>query len=235
MAESLYELTFYGRLVDGVGFDVAKANVAALFKASPAQVEKMFMGGRVVIRNKLDQATGNKYIAVMRKNGLVCEMELMDGASSSPTPTPTPTPTPQTKVASPAQSLKETIEKDTFQLSPPVLTQAKGSADVGFNLAGDKVGDILQQSHLDLDPEGVRLSEHVEVDAPIFSELENITIAPSGSVLVDPKDEVPPIVPDTSELSVAPTGSDMGQVKKDDKIEVPDLSHLKLNDLPRNQ
>ena len=59
MAESLYELTFYGRLVDGVGLDVAKANVAALFKAAPAQVEKMFLGGRVVIRNKLDQATGN--------------------------------------------------------------------------------------------------------------------------------------------------------------------------------
>jgi len=235
MAESLYELTFYGRLVDGVGLDVAKANVAALFKASPAQVEKMFMGGRVVIRNKLDQTTGNKYIAVMRKNGLVCEVELMGGASSSPTPTPTPTPTPQAKVASSVQSVKETTENDAFQLSPPVTTQAQNSADIGFNLAGDKVGDILQQSHLGLDPEGIRLSEHVDVEAPIFSELESITIAPTGSVLADKKDEVPPIVPDTSELSVAPTGSDMGQIKKDDKIEVPDLSHLKLDDLPKNQ
>ena len=233
MAESLYELTFYGRLVDGVGLDVAKANMAALFKASPAQVEKMFMGGRVVIRNKLDQATGNKYIAVMRKNGLVCETELMGGVVSSSTSTSTST--SQTKVTSSVPPAKETTEKDTFQLSPPVVIQAKSSADVGFNLAGDKVGDILQQSHLGLDPEGVRLSEHIDVETPIFSELESITIAPTGSVLADKKDEVSPIVPDTSELSVAPTGSDMGQVKKDDKIEVPDLSHLKLDDLPKNQ
>ena len=232
MAESLYELTFYGRLVDGVGLDVAQANVAALFKASPAQVNKMFMGGRVVIRNKLDQATGNKYIAVMRKNGLVCEIEPMGGASSSTTPTPVPV--PQAQPANTAPPEQEAPEKDTFQLSPPVMTQAKDSADVGFNLAGDKVGDILQQSHLDLDPEGVRLSEHIDVEAPVFSELESVSIAPVGSVLADKKEEVPPIVPDTSELSVAPTGSDMGQLKKEGKIEVPDLSHLALDDLPKN-
>ena len=223
MAESLYELTFYSRLVDGVSLDVAKANVAALFKASPAQVEKMFMGGRVVIRNKLDQATGNKYIAVMRKKGLVCEIELMGQASP-------PSPTPQAKATRSAPVAKKTTKKEAFQLSPPVLTQAKNSADVGFNLAGEKVGDILQQSHLDLDPEGVRLSEHVDVEAPVFSELENITIAPTGSVLVDEKDEVPVIVPDTSELSIAAAGSDMGQSKKNDKIKVPDLSHLTLDD-----
>jgi hypothetical protein len=229
MAESLYELTFYGRLVDGVGLDVAKANVTALFKASPAQVEKMFMGGRVVIRNKLDQATGNKYIAVMRKKGLVCEIELMGGtAPSSRAPSPV-------RETSPAQPVSELTEKGKFQLCPPVSSQAQKIEDIGFNLAGEKVNIILQQSHLGLDPEGVRLSEHEDVDAPVFSELNSITIAPTGSVLVDEKDEVPPIVPDTSDISIAPTGSDMGQIKKDEKIEVPDLSHLKLDDLPKNQ
>lgn len=235
MAESLYELTFYGRLVDGVGLDVAQANVAALFKASPAQVNKMFMGGRVVIRNKLDQATGNKYIAVMRKNGLVCEIELMGGVSST-APAPKAKPAPQMKPESTVSPVQKTTEeeKETFQLSPPVMTQAKSSAEAGFNLAGDKVGDILRQSHLDLDPEGVRLSEHVDVEVPVFSELESVSIAPVGSVLADKKEGLPPVVPDTSELSVAAAGSDMGQVKKEEKAEVPDLSHLTLDDLPKN-
>lgn len=259
MTESLYELAFSGRLVDGVSLDTAKSNVAKLFKASAAQVDKMFAGGRVVIRNKLDKATADKYVAVMRKNGLVCEADLMGQKGASPKPAPVsaspsaptsstkpgPSTTTGDKTSPPANAsvartpaLARTAEELKVLPLPANFDAPNDSGaphESGINLAGEEVNGILQESHLDLDPEGVRLSEHREVDAPVFSELDSISIAPAGSDLVDPVEELPPIVPDVSSISIAPAGSDMGQLKKDEHIDVPDLSHLKLDDLPDNQ
>lgn len=257
MTEPLYELAFYGRLVDGVSLETAKKNVVTLFKASPAQVDKMFAGGRVVIRNKLDKATADKYIAVMRKNGLVCEADVMGqgGAkpqpaapASTPAPATAPTQTPSAASPHPEQTVSSTPRPETTvarsadELKVLPLASSFSSTDAssehhseGFNLAGENVDEILQQSHLDLDPEGVRLSEHHEEEAPVFSELDSISLAPAGSDLVEPVEDVPPIVPDVSGISIAPTGSDMGQLKKEDDIEVPDISHIKLDDIPDNQ
>ena len=252
MTEPLYELAFYGRLVDGVALDIAKSNVARLFKASAAQVDKMFAGGRVVIRNKLDRATADKYVAVMRKNGLVCEVDAMGAPqaaaakSSAPSASPAPAPkapAPPSQPTTPAaKATPPSDEKDSggLKILPLPSNFAVPGEDAephtaGFNLAGEKVEGILQSSHLDLDPEGARLSEHHEAVAPVFSELDSISIAPTGSDLADKKEDIPPIVPDVSSISIAPTGSDMGQLKKDEHTEVPDLSHLKLDDLPDNQ
>lgn len=259
MSESLYELAFSGRLVDGVSLETAKGNVVKLFKASAAQVDKMFAGKRVVIRNKLDKATADKYVAVMRKNGLVCQADLMGGkaapvqpAANATSAVSKPAVSPSTEPAQAAAELTSTNARSAGQsgaaiaktpeelrvLPLPSNFAAPESGEpheAGINLAGEEVDGILQQSRLDLDPEGVRLSEHHEVEAPVFTELESISLAPTGSDLVDPKEEVPPIVPDVSSISIAPAGSDMGQLKNEQHVEVPDLSHLKLDDLPDNQ
>lgn len=236
MAETLYELTFYGRLVDGVSLETAKSNVVTLFKASPAQVEKMFAGGRVVIRNKLDQATATKYVAVMRKNGLVCETEAM-GASASETASPASTaakPREETAPSKASAALQvEAPAPAAFTTKPS--SQANSAPTGRLNVAGENVDELLQQSDLVLDPVGIRLSEHEEVEPPVFSELDSLSIAPVGTTLVDEKEVLPPIVPDTSGISIAPVGSDMGQIKREESVVVPDLSHLKLDDAPGNQ
>ena len=48
MSESLFEVVFQGKLVDGFSVTDVKANVARLFKATPQQIEHMFVGKRVV-------------------------------------------------------------------------------------------------------------------------------------------------------------------------------------------
>ena len=47
----MYQLVFKGELSPGVDQQTARANAMALFKATIAQVERMFSGQRVVIRN----------------------------------------------------------------------------------------------------------------------------------------------------------------------------------------
>jgi len=65
----MFELTFYGELQPGADLDDCKAKLAQLFKANPAQIEKMFSGQRVVLTGKLDQATGDKSLAELKARG----------------------------------------------------------------------------------------------------------------------------------------------------------------------
>jgi len=73
----------------------------------------------------------------------------------------------------------------------------------GLNVAGEKVDQMLSQSALSLDPVGVDLAEKAEEPpTPELKELDNV--------------------------SLAPTGSDLGQEKKEETAVVPDISHLSL-------
>ena len=65
MQENKYEVVFYGTLAEGFTKQQTQEHVAQLFKTTIDQVERMFTGSRVVIRNKLDQATALKYIIAM--------------------------------------------------------------------------------------------------------------------------------------------------------------------------
>src|SRR5690606_4776163 len=94
MTDSLFEVVFQGKLVEGFAATDVKANVARLFKANLQQVEHMFSGKRVVIRNQLDQETALKYQVLLRKNGAVCVVETQKSAEAPPAPAPSSPSTP---------------------------------------------------------------------------------------------------------------------------------------------
>ena len=186
MSDTLYELVFDGLLVDGVSYERAQQNVLKLFKASPEQVEKMFKGGRIVLRNKLDRAAGDKYVAVLYKNGLMCRLEEMARQSAEPAQA-----APQQAPTQPQASEKP---KET---EPVKLT---------------RVDEILMNSSLKLDPAGVRMSAPVEVVAPVFSHQSEFEVAPVGVRMSEEEEVIPVPIGDISSISVAPKGSDMGQL-----------------------
>ena len=200
MSEQQYEIVFYGKLVAGFTEQETKQHVAQLFKTSVDQVERMFTGKRVVIRNKLDQETAKKYIVAMSKRGAECQVEAMGApgvsvdlsapaAQVSPAPAPAPAPAPETAS------------------TPPVASGHKTSAEevaskTGLKLAGDKVDDILSSTHFEIAEVGARISEvHDEVIAE-YHELDSVTLAPVGSDMADKKEELPPVIPDTSHLTL---------------------------------
>lgn len=73
----MYQLVFSGEWEAGLDEQSAREKARNLFKANDAQLEKMFSGERVVIKNRLDEATAYKYQAAMKKNGLVAHIEPM--------------------------------------------------------------------------------------------------------------------------------------------------------------
>lgn len=183
----MFQLVFKGECAPGTDLETVRSNARTLFKASVEQVDRMFSGQPVVIRNKLEEVQAEKYRAVLKKHGMVAYVQPMAGAEpprQAPTPAPPSTPTP--KAAAPAQGkVPETEPGDRL----PV--------------AGEKVDDILSGSGLGLDPVGVTLMEHEEVAPPMFEHLDDWTLAPAGTDLGVDREVPPPVVPDVSHLSLA--------------------------------
>lgn len=206
----MYQLVFKGECAPGTDEQTARANAMALFKATLDQVDRMFSGSRVVIRNKLDEAQATKYEAVLRKHGMIVHVEPMGGApasSSSPSPSPSTQPArpePAPRPESTPQAPPETAESEPAGSGDDVPVEPGDRLPV----AGEKVDSILAGSSLKLDSAHDRLSEAHEVEPPLFEHLDDWTLAPPGTTLVEKREEVPPVVPDISHLSLVDTDED---------------------------
>lgn len=193
----MFQLVFKGECTPGTDVATARSNARALFKASAEQIERMFSGSPVVIRNKLDEAQAQKYRAVLNKHGMVAYVQLMPGSQPQATRVSAPpvgaTPKP-----------KETAPLATDSVSPNRMSDSATGVEPGDRLAvaGDKVDSILAGSALSLDPVGVTLTKPKNVEPPMFQHLDDWTVAPAGSDIGVEQELPPPIVPDVSHLSL---------------------------------
>ncbi|WP_166262289.1 hypothetical protein [Marinobacter salicampi] len=195
----MYQLVFKGESTPGTELAEARANARTLFKASLDQIERMFSGQPVVIRNKLDETQAEKYRLVLHKHGMVAYVEPMAGAGTQAVPRPAPSSysSPERNQPDPVTEPRPESRPAPRQVSPPSLEPGDRLA-----LAGGKADDILAGSALSLDPVGVTLAEHKEVPPPMFQNLDSWSLAPPGSDLAEKRDQPPPIVPDVSHLSL---------------------------------
>jgi len=193
----MFQLIFKGECVADIDLAAARSNARQLFKANDAQLDRMFSGKPVVIRNQLDQAEAEKYRALLQKHGMRSYVQAMApvqaGAQAQPARS---NPAPQSAAAPQPPQRKAS--------SPFAVNQASGS---GLPIAGERTDAVLAGSALTLDPPGVTLAESVPVEVLSFDHLDAWSLAPAGSD-IGSKDELPPpIVPDTSHLVVEPLPS----------------------------
>lgn len=193
----MFQLVFKGECVPGTDLETARNNARTLFKASLEQVDRMFSGQPVVIRNKLEEVQAEKYRAVLKKHGMVAYVQPMTdarpaagGASEARPSAPENQPPKQPEPAAPPAEAKRGGVPET---------------EPGDRLpvAGEKVDTILSGSGLSLDPVGVTLAEKTEVEPPMFQHLDEWSLAPPGSDLGVERDLPPPVIPDASHLSLA--------------------------------
>ncbi|WP_296934209.1 hypothetical protein [uncultured Marinobacter sp.] len=193
----MFQLVFKGECVPGTDLETARNNARTLFKASLEQVDRMFSGQPVVIRNKLEEVQAEKYRAVLKKHGMVAYVQPMADAR------PAADTAPQSRPAAPANQPRQ----QPAPAASPAATKAGGvpETEPGDRLpvAGEKVDTILSGSGLSLDPVGVTLAEKTEVEPPMFQHLDEWSLAPPGSDLGVERDLPPPMIPDVSHLSLA--------------------------------
>jgi len=170
---SQFELVFKGKLAEGFTLDQVRDNVATLFKASSAQIEQMFSGNSVVLRNGLDSATAEKYQALFQKNGALCIIRKMDHAVIS--------------------TQAESAGNDA---------SAKVKSASGFPIAGEKIDEILANVDWHVAPLGTRMEEERENIPLPEVDLSHLSIAPTGSDMGEKKQAKPPPTPDTSHIKL---------------------------------
>jgi len=192
----MFQLVFKGECAPGTDVATARDNARVLFKASVEQVDRMFSGGSVVIRNKLSEEQAEKYRAVLNKHGMVAYVQPMPDSQAQVQAKPAPVAPPASRTPEPAPA------------SAPASPRPRAGAlnvEPGdrLHVAGDKVDDILAGSTLGLDPVGVTLVESGEVEPPMFQHLDDWTLAPAGTDIGVERDLPPPMVPDVSHLSLA--------------------------------
>lgn len=193
----MFQLVFKGECTPGTDVATVRNSARALFKASVEQIERMFSGNPVVIRNKLDEAQAQKYRAVLNKHGMIAYVQAMSGSQPQAAPAS----------ASPVSSTpepKETAQPSIDSAPPSRVSSDALEVEPGDRLAvaGDKVDSILAGSALSLDPVGVTLTKPEDVDPPMFQHLDDWTLAPAGSDIGVERELPPPIVPDVSHLSL---------------------------------
>ncbi|MDX1633188.1 MAG: hypothetical protein R3280_00990 [Marinobacter sp.] len=199
----MYQLVFRGECAQGTDLKTARANAQALFKASLDQVDRMFSGQAVVIRNKLDQAQAEKYRQVLLKHGMVAHVQAMPGSQPAPAAPGQPSQTRPAASEPAPQPQRPTESASAPARRPPQGAGPKVEPGDRLPVAGEKVDSILAGSGLSLDPVGVTLAEPEEVTPPMFQHLDEWTLAPAGSDLGEKRDLPPPMVPDVSHLSLA--------------------------------
>lgn len=194
----MFQLIFRGECQPGTDIEAARNNARALFKASVEQVDRMFSGRPVVIRNRLEQDQAEKYRAVLARHGMIAHVETMEESKPA---SPASSPSPEAEAGKKKEPAKQPAGSAVGDRS---AAGAGPQLEPGDRLpvAGDKVDDLLAGSRLGLEPTGVRLSEERHDPAPMFQHLDEWTIAPAGTDLGVEREAPPPVVPDVSHLSL---------------------------------
>ena len=178
----MYQLVFRGEWEAGLDEQSARERARGLFKANDAQLEKMFSGERVVIRNRLDEATAHKYQAAMKKNGLVAHIEPMQQAGTAEQPE---------------------ASRDEGRDTAPSGGNVPVEPGDRLPVAGEKVDSILAGSDLSLGAPGEQLGDTREEPEPVFENLEEWSVAAPGEDLGAGEEKPEPPAPDVSHLSLA--------------------------------
>ncbi len=237
-----FNVVFAGNIAAGANPAAVKANIARIFKANDAMVEKLFSGQRIAVKKAVDQATAMKYRAVMKQAGAVALVEACDEqgkplASAAPAaavsvPVPASEKAP-TAVASTPTAVASTPTAAPMPTSAP--TKAPTMAERLALLAAEQAknarpasgapppADRKRAATWKLFPSGALLSEARSVPAPMLPNIAGITLANVGGELLKAEERrqlapTPVVVPDISAITLAPAGGDL--VKTEERRQV---------------
>lgn len=209
MAE-FFNVVFAGEIARGADPAAVKANVARLFKASDAMVEKLFSGQRIAVKKAVDQATAMKYRAVMKQAGAIAQIEEADEQGRPLVPAQA---TPPPAAAARPQTMAERV-------AALAAEQAKAEALKPKPDAPPPPADVKRVETWRLFPPGSLLSEIRARPAPMLPDVSGISLAKEGSELLQPEERrqlapAPVPLPDLAAIKLAPAGADL--VKADEK------------------
>ena len=170
---AVFEVVFHGQVRADVAPEQARARIGQLFQVGDRQLEMLFSGRRIVIKQGLDQAAAEKYRQAIERAGALCDIcPMADSAAEPPAPA-APSATPATQRRQTSVQPRDEYMAAFKDVDAPDLPIAPLGAD-------------MQDSYADPVPPNIDLSA--------------LSLAPPGSDLEQLKPSPPPSAPDTSHL-----------------------------------
>lgn len=183
MSAVLYEIAFHGELVAGADAQQTRQNLMRLFQADEQRIAVLFSGRRMIIKNRLDAVTAERYRATLAQAGALVEVapmaETIEAAAA-----PVETREPAAKAPTSASS----TERGSLSVAPRDAVMA-AFVDV-------------QAPDFGLAPVGADLQDEAAPVAPPRVDLSHLSLAPVGSDLGPASEALPVAVPDTDHLTL---------------------------------
>lgn len=241
MAQETYNIIFRGQVVKNTTQEIAKKNLAALFKLPLEKVDAMFSGNPVILKKNVSFDVASKYRVAIKKAGGVVELAPVEQASTQQENAP------KRAVFTTADDAQENLHQDT---SAPVVTASK-SVDTsppdasGLSLAaleGNLIRDDerKQANHVTVDTTGIDLApvqgrlveehEHIR-PAAISLPDSQLSIQEQTGNLVAPEEiyRPKPIEVDVSSIEMGNIGERLSP-QEEELSKFPDVSHISLSD-----
>lgn len=220
--EKSYDILFAAQLVEGFDEASVRAQLAELFKANEATLDKLFSGQPQLIKRGVDKATAAKYRNAMHRAGAVALIKA-SATAAAPAQPQAPAPANDQPQQEKPQTMAERLAALTGEESPrepepqaeqpaatPESTAAADSAEPAARTAqGAPAGELTADSGLSLAPAGadVLQDEERETVVPVAVDTSALQVDDSDTDIPSlPRFEETPEAPDTSHLSLGEAG-----------------------------
>lgn len=240
--QPLYDIIFRGDILPGHQLFEVKDKLARLFKVDPTRINALFQGAAVPLKRNLDQATAQKYQAVLKQAGAAVQLTPAGKVQARPARAPAtrvaarevPTMTLQQRLAA---EQTESERQEAAQAAEREASQAFTLAPVGADLLESaekpEIAPVLVDiSAMSLRSEGENLvdaAEHQRLE-PVEVKVGDYGLSALGDDLLQAHEKIqpPPQTVKVLAVELAPVGSDLGQLKREVTALTPDISALRL-------
>lgn len=180
MAE--FQVVFQGEIQPGVDAELAQAAIGQLFQLSDANLQRLFSGKRIVIKQGLDAPTADKYRQAIERAGALCAVEPMADATTPVQADPAPA------------SAQSAAPSETTSAPKGKKLEPRDSFMAAFS--------EVDAPDFDIAPVGSDLQEQYRDYTPLDIDLDALSLAPVGSDMGELKQDLNAEVPDTSHLKL---------------------------------
>tara|TARA_R110002049_G_scaffold72978_8_gene189069 strand:+ start:3370 stop:4185 length:816 start_codon:yes stop_codon:yes gene_type:complete len=232
-----YTVYFAGQILAGHTAEEVRSNLAKLFKADEATLDKLFSGSTQILKRDCDEATAAKYQQAMARAGAQAIVK----SAQPEAPAPTAPAAPKGQTAAEKIAALAAAEDDTrFSGRPPPAPIPEPEEDGKFQLA--PVGsDLLRPeerrpvealtpdiSALSVDAAATRLSAEPTAPPPP-PDTAHIELDTTAGLIPTLAEAEPPPPPDTSLIDLSPAGTDFSDCAGEEPIPPTlDLSELEV-------
>ena len=198
--EERYNVYFAGQVITGYELGQVRDQLAKVFNADRATLDKLFSGKTQLIKRECDQATALKFKQAIGAAGGVAIIKQADQASTASTaPSPGPAAKTTTKTMSAAERIAALAGAPDQGSYAPANAPGAGSTQAGPD--GGKA-DAFQ-----LEPPGADVLRTEERAQPVEARIDTSALSIDGPVeRLSAAPEAAPPAPDTSHLSMGQAG-----------------------------